>query len=380
MHNRVSLNIKFFRPSAILWIILMLVSFQGIFAQYANSKKYPELDIRFGLATYYDDNILRYSDKYLDRFMNNEDPGRFHIDTYDDIVLNPSIELTGTYRLFGKMKSELSLEYSPRFYCVNGIKNWNYLAIGYRQYFTRKASFRLIYAYIPDYYIRHFQDDDWYAIYGDVPEQYQPMGFAKNNYGIWVQNTFFRNTTIRASFYYAQYYYNKHFTEYDCKDLSVGGRIFQPIGEDLKLELAYEFTTSDAKGYDEPGETKENSDESDASYYENGFEGKIIWDMPHFFDLHHNLSLQGGFQKRIYTSEHYLELDPLHVGREDNISQFSVQYDVRLVKSLNLKVYYNWFMRNTDTRAEQNKEYVSAEKDYRQDQFGFELIYNLNFK
>ena len=210
--NRSSrLHFKLAQVACLLVMVLLISSNPGLFAQ--NEKKFAkgaELNVQFGLTTVYDDNILRYSEKYLDRFINQEDPGRFHIDTYDDVVLNPSLQITGTYRLFGKLKSELDLDYSPRFYCVNGIKNWSYFGIGFRQYFTKRASFKLIYGYIPGYYIRHFQDDDWYAVYGDVPEQYQPMDFAKNNYGIWIQNTFFRSTTVRLSFYYAQYFYNKH--------------------------------------------------------------------------------------------------------------------------------------------------------------------------
>ena len=46
-------------------------------------------------------------------------------------------------------------------------------------------------------------------------------------------------------------------------------------------------------------------------------------------------------------------------------------------KSLRLTLFYNWLMRDTDTKAEINSVYVSNEKDYRQDQIGIKIVYGL---
>jgi hypothetical protein len=372
---------SYLKALSILWIGLFLLHSPDAFSQKElKRKKTPELEVEIGLASFYDDNILKYSDKYLEKFKNNQDTGRFHINTYDDIVLNPSLKLTGSYRLFGKLRSELEVLYSPRFYCSNSIKNWNFFTVSFRQYFTKRASIKLIYGYLPDYYLRHFQDDDWYAVYGDVPQQYQPMSYSKNNWGVWLQNTFFRNTLVRLSFYYDQYYYNPHFTEYDCKEFTYGIRITQPFLDRFKFEGAYAFSTSDAKGYDDPGETKENSDEADASYYENAGAARLTYEIPRFFDKKHNLQLEGSYQRRIFTSEHYLEVDPLHAGRYDNVFEVTALYELWVIKDLRIRAFYNWFMRDASTTAKQNQDYVSAEKDYRQNQVGIEVTYYLDFK
>ena len=366
-------------PGLILLLILFSLTHYDVSAQKMTKKKLPELEVDLGLASIYDNNILRYSDEYLDRFRNNEDEGRFHIDTYDDVILNPSLQITASYRIFGKLKSELDLDFSPRIYLVNPIKNWSYLNIGFRQYLTKRASLKFTYSYIPGFYIRHFKDDDWVEVYGDTPETYQPMGFSKDNYGIWMQNTFFKSTTIRLSFNYSSYFYNKHFIEYDSKDYCYGARLYQTIHERYKLEIGYEFTSSDARGYDEPGETKQNADESDPSYFENGFLARFNWKLPYFLKLNHNLDVGCAFEKRYYTSEHYLELDPLHVGRVDDVYHLSVSYEVSLLKSLQLSAFYRWNMRDSNTSAEANKTYVSEEKDYHQNQFGLELTYNIKW-
>jgi hypothetical protein len=39
--------------------------------------------ISLSLSPYYDSNILKYSNKYIERFKNGEDEGRFHIHSID---------------------------------------------------------------------------------------------------------------------------------------------------------------------------------------------------------------------------------------------------------------------------------------------------------
>ncbi len=365
---------------------LLLVFFFSFLSHYyagaqkiENKKAVPEFEVDFGLATLYDNNILKYSDKYLQKFIHNEDSGRFHIDTYDDVILTPSLGLSATSRIFGNLRSELNFDASSRIYMVNSIKNWNYFAVGFRQYLPKRASFRLFYSYIPTFYIRHYRDDDWVAVYGYVPETFQPMGFSKNSYGAWIQKGFLKSSTVRLSFNYSQYYYNKHYTEYDSRDLFFGIRLFQSVSENLKMELAYEFINSDAKGYDEPGETKRTADESDASFYEHGFFARGIYKLPPVLNIKHSVDAELGYMKRYFTSEHYLELDALHVGRVDDVVELSASYNIRLLKTLNMSVFYNFFFRDANTSATENQSLVSDEKDYRANQVGLSFNYYLKF-
>ncbi len=366
-------------PGLILLIIFLFLANHAAFAQKKEKKKVPELEVNFGLATFYDDNILKYSQKYLDRFMNNEDPGRFHIETYDDVILNPSLQIVSSYRLVGKLKSELSAEFNPKFYMVNDIKNWSSFTLGYRQFFTKRASFKLSYNYVPDFYIRHFRDDDWVEVYGYTPVTFQPMGFSKNMYSFYVANTFFKNTGVRITFGLANYYYNKHFTEYDSRDLSFAFRLIQPLHKNLKMELGYVFTKSDAQGYDQPGETSENSDDSNADFDEDGFVLVLGWQMPEVLKHKQSLDATLGFEKRYFTTDNYIELDPEHAGRVDQIVSLNFVYNLKLSKSFNFSAFYRWIGRDSNTASDINSEYVSIEKDYRQGQVGIEIDYNLKY-
>jgi len=219
-----------------------------ILAQEKDKKKSVLYEAELSFATIYDDNILKYSEKYLDRFMNNADYGRFHIDTYDDVILFQSADLTSTFRIFKNLKSKVNFDINNNLYVVNGVKNWYYATLGFQQYLTKKASLKVFYTYIPDFYVRHFRDEDWVDLYGYTPVTFVPFSFSKDNYGFWIQNTFFKSTRIKLSLDYSKYYYNKHYTEYDSKNFLYGIYLYQTIFKKLRLEI--EFLSKSRKNAD----------------------------------------------------------------------------------------------------------------------------------
>lgn len=371
----------FFTGKICLYILILVFSLAGnnISAQKKSSKKTVQFEGEVSFATIYDNNILKYSEKYLDRFMSNLDFGRFHIETYDDVILYQSAELAASYRIFKDLKSRININFNNSAYVINGIKNWYYVSIGFQQYLTKKASFKILYSYIPSFYVRHFRDEDWVEVYGYTPETFVPFGFSKDNYGFWAQNTFFKDTRVRLSLDYSTYYYNKHYTEYDSKNLEYGVYLYQPVIKKLKLEFGYHWLTSDAKGYDEPGEDKATADDADATFEEDGYLFGFNWQLPKIKKLDHDIDAEFEFQKRYYTSKHYLEEDREHAGRVDNNFQMSLAYGIKPAKSWKLSAYYNYYFRDSNTSAVENQAYLSAEKDFHQSQFGVKVTYNFKF-
>lgn len=366
----------------VILLLLGIFTCTGLYGQ-TQAKKKPKKEKHFeaqvSFATLYDDNILKYSDKYLDRFMNHEDTGRFHIKTYDDVIFYQSSEFAASYRIIKDLKTRFNVNYFFNAYAVNGIKNWYFVNVGLQQFITKKASFKVSYNYIPRFYVRHFRDEDWVDVYGYTPETFVQFSYAKENYAFWIQNTFFKNTRLRLAFDFSRYYHNKHYTEYDCRNYIIGGTLSQPLFENLKLELGYEYEYSDAKGYDEEGETKETADDADATYNEYGFAAGLEWKLPEIKKKEHNLNFKLGYQKRVYLSDHFIEEDMEHVGRMDDNLQLSLTYNVDLSKNFSLAAFYRFFLRNSDSSSEINQAYLSAEKDYRQDQVGLQVNYNIKF-
>lgn len=369
----------FFPTKLILLTLLFCFSFNnGVLAQKKSKKKKSSTpEVKFSLSTTYDDNILKYSDKYLERFMNNEDQGRFHISSYDDVILNPQLQLNYSFTVFKKKKTKINGDFSHKAYLVNGIKSWSSMNIGIQQYFLKRASFKFFYSYIPEFYVRHFRDRQWVEVFGYTEETFQPFAFSKDNYGFYIQNTFFKNTRVRALFNYAKYFHNQHFTEYDCDNFTYGVKLYQPLNKKLRVEAGYRFSTSDAKGYDSTVDMPATTTGPDASYEEDFFSLALRYSLPKLMKHSQAINLESTFAIRYYSSPHPLELDEEHAGRVDKNFRTYITYTYYLARNMNIAAFYNFYVRDTDTKAEENREYISNEKDYKQNLLGVKFSYTL---
>ncbi len=376
--NKYSFNGYYLSKNAIflLTIILLFINTDA-FTQSRKAKKPKNFELKLKLGSTYDNNILKYSDKYLDRFMNGEDKGRFHIDTYDDMIIYTSLQLDWSFKILNNHKSKINGEVSRRTYVVNDIKSWNYFTVGFQQYFAKKASIKILYSYIPEFYVRHFRDDNWVDVYGYTPETFQPYSFSKENLGGYIQNTFFKSTRIKLSLFHARYYHNKHYTEYDSKDWIYGIKLYQHLHKKIKIEVGYYYVTSNAKGYNSAIETPETSTGPDATFAEDRFTLGFLWYLPKIKKHRHNIRLDFGLLLRYYSSKYSPIIDPLHAGRVDRNYRFSVIYNYHVNKSFYISAFYKLYVRDSDTKAPINKVYVSNEKDYSQYQIGLELIYKI---
>ncbi|MCB0804298.1 MAG: hypothetical protein KDC05_00790 [Bacteroidales bacterium] len=364
-------------------LIAMLIVFSNItqqaWAQDKKKKKKPSYELGLGIGGSYDDNILKYSDKYLNRFLNNEDEGRFHIETYDDFIIYTSAGITGTYYWFGKQKTLINADYSRRTYAVNGIKSWDYFSAGIRQYLPGRISFKFLYSYIPDFYVRHFRDDVWVDVYGYEPNTFTPYAFSKDNYGFYIQKYFWKSSRIKFSFYWAQYFHNKHYTEYDSDNLYYRIQLYQELTDDLRFEIGYEYITSDAKGYDAAYETPETTDGPDATYDEDVLQIGLRWQPPRIKKHYHEFYVSADYSSRYYSSSHPVEIDALHAGRVDRVIHLELDYRYKINKHFDIKAFFDWYGRDTETTSDVNSEYVSDEKDYIQHIYGLQLDYSLDF-
>jgi hypothetical protein len=274
----------------------------------------------------------------------------------------------------------LDILYNRSQYLVNDVKTWEYFSVSARQFYSRKGSFRLSYNYIPEFYIRHYRDEDYTRLIGFVPEAFKPMAFSKETYGAWVQHSILSKTNLRLSVDYMRYFYNVHYIEYDSRDISYEIRVLQTMSEKLRFQFAYSFTQSKAKGFDEAHETLHTSDDADASFVDNSIAASVTYKLPSWLGLSHDISLDGKFGERHFSSRHYIEYDMLHAGRLDFNYNFSVSYGFRISKTINASLFYNYLERVTDSRSAINREMVMLEKSYRQNQVGLALTYSLKFK
>jgi len=361
-------------------ILLFFFINEKVFAGDNSKKKADKWALSLSIKPYYDSNILKYSEKYIERFKNREDEGRFHIETTDDLVWGYSIGLTYTDEIIGSLKTILGAGYDSDAYTYNSIKTWLTYNVFLRQYITASTSVSASYSYLPSFYVRHFRDEDWVKYYGYVPETFRPYLFSKDDFSFWVQHIFsWKTTRARLYFTYDRYYLDESNTEYDSNDYLYGFRIYQSLFKNLDLNFGYIYTTSEAKGYDEINETKENSDDSDATNYEHAYYAGFDYVLPQVFSLNNDISIDVQYLRAFYTTDHYLELDPLHAGRYDYNYRVFFNYNIELMENFSATAFYHWFGRESSTSAEANREYVSDEKDYTQYRIGINFNYLIRF-
>lgn len=371
-----------FREHALFIVIAMVVLIcfaSEVNAQEKSWKQKIENSLTLKLTSNYDDNILKYSDKYIQKFLNQEDQGRFHINTYDDVTLAPQASLSSTINWTKNQSSKFNVLYKYYAYMGNGDKSRSYISLGLQHRFKRNLMVGLSYSYIPKFYVRHLRDEDWVRIYGNSPETFQAYSFSKDNYSFDVQNTFFKVSRLRISYDYSLYFHNEHFTEYDSKNSAIGVNLRQKITKDLSLEAGYSYTMSNAKGFDQAGETKESSDDSDGSYNENSYDFRVLWSLPKLKGFRHSIDFGFSYMDRRYTTNKLPDADQLHSGREDDNFEISGSYSIDLSRKLSIELFYNGFLRDANSIYQLNSEFISDEKDYRQNQLGLTVIYNFDF-
>ncbi len=378
------MNKSFFTSSiqcrtGLILVILLLIINSAAYAENNPAKKIKHWGVEISLSPYYDSNILKYSDKYIDRFMNREDEGRFHINRYDDMVIQYSGRVSYTNTFIKKLKSIFFIDYRFNRYSFNTVKDWMRFNVAWRQYFFSRSSFMISYSYIPDYYVRHFRDDDWIAVYGYTPITFKPYEFSKDDFSFWIHHYIFSETGLRLYFSYYRYFLDQNNTEYDSDDYLFGFRVFQKVTNKLRVDAGYKYVYSKAKGYDEPGETIETSDDVDATNYSHNYFGGISYTLPKVFGLRNRLNLDINYERVFYTTDHFYEIDPIHAGRHDKVLDMSFSYDIDLPFDADVSVFYAFTSRKTNTPAAANAEYISDEKSYNQYQTGIKVQYNFEF-
>jgi hypothetical protein len=374
----------FFLRYLMMLLLVFSISLSGFGQKDSKKKKkkknVPKVSIRVEMKNYYDNNVLKYSDKYLERFENLEDEGRFHINTADDFIVSPALSLSVRHDLIKKKTTQFNFFFRHNQYLSNSIKNWDYMFFQLKQDYHKNGEVGIKYEYIPDFYIRHFRDDDYVAFMGYVPGAFTPMAFTKENYSLFAEHSY-KNSRLKLALNYTRYFYNVHYIEYDSNEPFFELTFTQDLlDKDLRLSGTFGYKISNAKGYDQNGESIDNSDDGDASFNDYTYELSARYKLPEIFNHSNNISLDVYAGRKNFTTTNFVEVDELHAGRQDFNYKLELTYQYYLSKSMYAKLFYNFYGRKTTSASDINAEIVSNEKNYTQYQVGFSLSYTFKPK
>lgn len=355
------------------------------------------IDADFALDLIYDDNIGRYSHFSLEEFRSNERPDRYAIQSEDDWIVNPEIsfELRHANLFFGN-RSRYRIRYRLWEYMRNSIKTNDEVNFRFRQDFRESDYLEFTYTYAPDSYIKELWDRPPY-VSGNVEGAYLHFLITRNDFDLgyryyvndWLRLGLFVGRTLR--------FYNRPFLENDLwewngkldVDIEYGRFSFSP---------QYTYQNVEARAYDQVDETHDLSDnDSDGSYEEDDYRLYIYyepkrspyrpgepgdgfirrlsgWGLQALSLIDQGLVklktdqvvLRLNYDRRFYTSERPLYVDPLHAGRMDTKEQVTFEWHSRaLYQGVSLELGARYTDRSASGPAVLiGEDDPSEEKDY----------------
>lgn len=321
------------------------------------------MDWRCGMGASYDSNIFRYSDTDVDDFLDGARPDRFAIDHVDDVRLEPSVSLSFVREEPGRRETDLRLAGDWRLAGINGEKSFAKLSVRLKERRTRVAYLSLGYFAVPDYHVRRLWDED--------SGEYRSCDFRQHSATLELGSDGSLPVDLALRARYDYYGYDQDFVEYDSSAGTLGAvGTVRPV-RGLRVDLGYALKVLSARGYDEIGETRSSSDDSDISYEQDEYSLRARWEAGRVGGVPAVLKLRGTLRKRYYQASGRVAEDPYHAGREDTYWAVSLRGEFELADNLDLEAFYEHRRRLADS------DYVDdmwLSKDYAADRFGLRLV------
>jgi len=351
--------------------ILLFIALLGADTACAQAKFIKLTALKIEFTGSYDDNILRYSSRDIERFQNRREYYPSKLSTYDD--WQNDFRLKFYFAGPKALNSPPEIWYFGKFsqYCNNPFNNYSTHTLIINQKLSKSFSLKLRYFYMPDFYLREYKDRDL--------NQYHSCRFDDHQAGAGLN--FRWNQRIELSLFaeFEQIYYNKYFTEYDSELWSGNAGINYRFNPDWRFLLDLGYTQSDNIGYKSlisaggvtPNEDTEYGDSSyDEEIYQaeiryrkrNLFGGKDVW-----------FSLQYKLRHRIYTTDNHLLADPYHSSRSDDRQRIIFTLSRKLTAKLEGAFSYTreWRITHSDYAP------VEEVKNFTQDIFSLDLTYSI---
>ena len=352
-------------------ILLILLQFTFFYCPAAASSTFRMSGLRLEITSNYDDNILRYSDRDLERFENNTEYYPSKLTTVDDW------ENEFTAKAYFESRSvfsrPLKIKYFGKFahYYRNSFRNYTNHTLLLSQYITRNLEIHFKYFYMPDYYLREYRDRDL--------NEYHSCSFDDNQARLGINYRFSKKTEMTVQTQFEQIYYNQYFTEYDSELMLYEGILEHKFSLDFRVNLKIGFCVSDNIGYEPSADSAESSlfeedtEYGDCSYEEEIYQAEIRYRMKKLLGEDTWFTLQYKLRHRIYTSDNSLDIDPFHAGRLDNRHRAILEISRSLSPRLNTALKYTLEWRTTESDCQS----VIKAKKFQQNVFSLSLTYKL---
>ena len=116
------------------------------------------LNLTAGIASWYDNNLLQYSDPQIAQFESGLFPNRFSIETRDDLTFNPTLELTWELDRGRGRRHDLRVRGEGEFHDRDRTADMRSASLAWREYFGGGQRLLLRGYHLPSYYLRQLRD------------------------------------------------------------------------------------------------------------------------------------------------------------------------------------------------------------------------------
>jgi len=320
----------------------------------------------------YDSNILRLSDADVQEFVDGVGWDRYHISTYDDLMVTLGMRCRYQARLMGTRMTRAGVRYRQHHYSNNPIIDRENLLVWGEQEVLRGHRLRLGYYYVPHYYIRHLPDVD-ISSSSDV-SRYRAFDFSSDYYyGEWRMDRRWK-IAAKAALGWRSEDYNADFGEYDTDVLLWDIDASLAAARWFTVEGGYRFENADAQGYDNEGETRSTSDDVDASFERDSYWGGLRIDLDDLVQIPLAMSCLLEYRKKTFTSDKGVDEDPFHFERVDRDRQLDLELVWGVNRSFELSGRYGFAAREVDSPM---RDLIVEEKDYTKGVFELGFAYVL---
>jgi len=329
--------------------------------------------VTVGLETIYDDNFLRYSDPFQDELLSGQYPHRFQADRIDSHIIAPSLDVYAQRKLTDWGNTRFSFGVKSWRYVQGGIKNNTSFDYQVRQFFKGGRSLEIGYNYAPQQYIRELSELPPGSGAEDA-KIYQEFRYTRNVFNLVWRQKVTGSVNGRLEIFRSLRYYNQPFMENDIKDLGFRLTAYWRPFPEWFVTADYGYTDAPARGYDEAGETRETSDNSDPSFNEDMAQLDVGWRPDWAAAVLDEISVRVRYEVSWFTSQKSLEDDPYHVGRIDRVWQFQLAWDKELPNGVDMQVGWKYARRRVESPWDGD---IHEDKDFDQRRYWIGLTYKL---
>ena len=303
--------------------------------------------LQLELTSNYDDNILRYSDRDIDRFLNRDEYYPSKITTYDD--WKNEFRVKAYFETASLFNYPFKIKYFGKFahYYRNPFRNYTNHTFLLNQNFSKRLEVHFKYYYMPDYYLREYRDRDL--------NEYQSCSFDNTQFRLGISYRLAKMTELTLQAQYEQIYYNEHFTEYDSDLYLYEAILNHNFSWDWRCQFSFGYCISDNIGYTpstisaEPSPFEEDTEYGESSYEEEEYQIEIrrrqrkLWGSDTWFTLQYKL------RHRIYTTGNSLQSDPYHSARLDDRHRIIFEINRDITPHLEITIGYTYQWRTTES-------------------------------